>query len=278
MKSKQINVPTEDVTKFKRKVRRFFKTNGRDLPWRHTENPYHILVSEIMLQQTQVDRVIDKYTLFIKTFPSLRSLAKAPLNKLLGTWQGLGYNRRALLLQKCAQQILKEYKGAIPDAPQLLEKLPGLGKATSASVCAFGFNKPVIFIETNIRTVFIHEFFPKRETVHDDELFPLIEHTLNRRNPCAWYSALMDYGTHLKKLHPNPSRKSVHHTRQSKFEGSDRQVRGRVLKVLLAQGRLSSVKLAKEVKAEDSRLKRILEGLVTEGFITRDNRSYKIQP
>lgn len=183
MKPKQKYIPIKDIQKFKRKIDSYFKNHGRDLPWRETDNPYHILVSEIMLQQTQVDRVIDKYTLFIKTFPTLRSLAKAPLDKLLRTWQGLGYNRRALMLQKCAQQIVKEFKGVIPDTPELLEKLPGLGKATSASICAFAFNKPVIFIETNIRTVFIHEFFPKKKDVTDNELLPLVAQTLNKKTP-----------------------------------------------------------------------------------------------
>ncbi len=276
MKPKQKNIPIGDFNKFKRKIRNYFKSYCRDLPWRETDNPYHILVSEIMLQQTQVDRVIDKYTQFIKIFPTLRSLAKAPLAMLLRAWQGLGYNRRALLLQKCAQQIVKEYKGVIPDRPELLEKLPGLGKATSASICAFAFNKPVVFIETNIRTVFIHEFFPKRNDVTDEELLPLIAQTLNKRNPLKWYSALMDYGSQLKKLHPNPSRKSAHHSRQSKFEGSDRQIRGKVLKVLLNQKKLSFAKLSEKVTADTIRCKKILKGLAEEGFIRYKNGYYSI--
>lgn len=229
-----------------------------------------------MLQQTQVDRVIDKYALFIKTFPTLRSLAKAPLDKLLRTWQGLGYNRRALMLLKCAQQIVKEFKGAIPDRPELLEKLPGLGKATSASICAFAFNKPVIFIETNIRTVFIHEFFPHKKDITDNDLLPLVAQTLDKKNPYTWYSALMDYGAHLKKRYPNPSRKSAHHTRQSKFEGSDRQIRGKVLKVLLNQNKLSFAKLSEKITADTIRCKRILKGLAEEGFIRYKNGYYSI--
>ncbi len=277
MRKKITNISPQEINKFKRKIRRYFKNHGRDLPWRHTSDPYHILVSEIMLQQTQVDRVIDKYVLFIKTFPTIKTLAGATLNKLLSTWQGLGYNRRALLLQKCAQQIVNEYKGVVPNSPKLLEKLPGLGRATASSVCVFAFNIPVTFIETNIRTVFIHEFFPTRETVHDEELLPLIEQALDRKNPCAWYSALMDYGTHLKKLHPNPSRKSAHHSRQSKFEGSDRQIRGAVLRLLLKHNRLSFKKIQSSLGADTARLRKILEGLVLEGFIVRKSKSYQIK-
>lgn len=276
MKTKQIKLTSSEKQRFKRKVYKYYNNHGRKLPWRETNNPYHILVSEIMLQQTQVDRVIDKYALFIKTFPTLRSLAKAPLDKLLRTWQGLGYNRRALMLQKCAQQIVKEYKGVIPDTPELLEKLPGLGKATSASICAFAFNKPVTFIETNIRTVFIHEFFPKKKDVTDDELLPLVAQALDKKNSYTWYSAIMDYGAHLKKRHPNPSRKSAHHSRQSKFEGSDRQIRGKVLKILLNQNKLSFAKLSEKVTADTIRFKRILKGLAEEGFIRYKNRYYSI--
>jgi A/G-specific adenine glycosylase len=264
------------INNFRKRVYRHFNKHGRDFPWRQTNNPYHILVSEIMLQQTQVDRVIDKYALFIKTFPTLHSLAIAPLDKLLRTWQGLGYNRRALMLQKCARHIVKDYNGTVPDGPELLEKLPGLGKATSASICAFAFNKPVIFIETNIRSVIIHEFFPNRKNVTDNELLPLVAQTLDKKNPCTWYSALMDYGTHLKKHHQNPSRKSARHTRQSKFEGSDRQIRGTVLKVVLNHGSLSFSKLSKAVNIEGSRLKKIVKGLVAEGFIGCINNRYFI--
>jgi A/G-specific adenine glycosylase len=259
MRTKQIKLTSSEKQRFKRKVYKHYNNHGRKLPWRETNNPYHILVS-----------------VFIKTFPTLRSLAKAPLDKLLRTWQGLGYNRRALMLQKCAQQIVKEYKGVIPDTPELLKKLPGLGKATSASICAFAFNKPVIFIETNIRTVFIYEFFPKKKDVTDDELLPLVAQALDKINSYTWYSAIMDYGAHLKKRHPNPSRKSAHHSRQSKFEGSDRQIRGKVLKILLNQNKLSFAKLSEKVTADTIRFKRILKGLAEEGFIRYKNRYYSI--
>jgi len=261
---------------FRKKIYNYYKKHGRKLPWRETTNPYHILISEIMLQQTQVDRVIEKYIQFITVFPSVTKLAKAPLAKVLKTWQGLGYNRRALMLHRCANLIAKEHNGNIPDSPALLQKLPGIGKATAASICVYAFNKSFVFIETNIRTVFIHEFYPKRISVSDEELLPLVEKTLDIRNPNKWYSALMDYGTHLKKQFPNPCRKSTHHTIQLKFEGSDRQLRGKILKLLLSQKNLSLIKMRNTLVSDHERLKKILKGLVAEGFIAYKGRKYSI--
>lgn len=266
----------QQLIRFSEKIKTFYRTHGRDLPWRHTNNPYHILVSEIMLQQTQVERVIDKYTLFIQTFPTIQSLAQAPLELLLKTWQGLGYNRRALLLQKCARKIVHERCGVLPDSPDQLILLPGIGKATAASICAFAFDKPVIFIETNIRAVFIHEFFPEQSNVSDEQLLPLIEKTLDKKQPLRWYSALMDYGTHLKKTYPNPSRKSAHHARQSPFEGSDRQIRGNILRLLLEHKHCSFKKIMSHVKTENIRLQVILRGMADEGFISCVDKRYTI--
>lgn len=270
-------ISSNTIRNFRRKIYRYFNKYGRDLPWRNTDDPYHILVSEIMLQQTQVDRVIDKYNQFITQFPTIKSLAKTSQKKVLKAWQGLGYNRRALMIHKCAQHILKNYNGIIPDNPELLQKLPGLGKATSAAICVFAFNTPVLFIETNIRTVFIHQFFPKRNSVTDDELIPLIKQTLDKRHPGKWYSALMDYGTHLKKKMPNAGRKSAHHTKQSRFKGSDRQIRGKVLKLLLTNKKLYFKQIMEVVTTDSKRLQKILKGLVREEFIRYKNRSYFIK-
>lgn len=264
------------VKNFRKKIYAYYKKHGRKLPWRETKDPYHILVSEIMLQQTQVDRVIDKYNQFIATFPTVTKLAKASVAAVLMTWQGLGYNRRALMLHRCADIIVNEYKGIIPDSPILLEKLPGIGKATASSICAFAFSSPVIFIETNIRTVFIHEFLRNRSLISDTDLIPLVEQTLHKRNPHKWYSALMDYGAHLKKLHPNPNRKSIHHATQSKFEGSDRQLRGKILKHVLDQESLSFKKLQNNLSTDTERLKEILNDLISEGFIIYKERRYSI--
>jgi len=201
-----------------------FRTEGRDLPWRRTADPYRVLVSEIMLQQTQVARVVPKYTEFVKRFPTFRALAKAPVRAVLSLWQGLGYNRRALMLQRCAQAI-------VADAPG---PLPGVGPYTAGAVLAFAFNKPAVIIETNIRRVYLHHYFPGRRDISDRQLLPIIERTLDQKRPRQWYWALMDYGAYLATQIENPNRRSRHYSKQSTFEGSNRQLRGRVLRALLA--------------------------------------------
>jgi A/G-specific adenine glycosylase len=218
------------VRAFQNKVLGHYEQYGRDLPWRKRVNPYRVLVSEIMLQQTQVERVIEKYKEFLAVFPDFAALANAPLPKLLSRWSGLGYNRRALALKALAQKVVEEHRGRLPSDLEQLLALPGIGKYTAGAVMAFAFNKPVVFMDTNIRRVYIHEFFQDQEGVRDDQLMPLVERTLDAADPRTWYNALMDYGTVLKQQHANPNRRSAHYTRQSPFENSNRQVRGRILK------------------------------------------------
>ncbi|MBD3271614.1 MAG: A/G-specific adenine glycosylase, partial [Elusimicrobia bacterium] len=191
----------QQITRFRKKIYEYYRRHGRDLPWRKTRNPYHIWISEIMLQQTQVDRVKDKYLQFISIFPGFKTLAQAPLQKILLVWQGMGYNRRALYLRQTAAKIMHEHGGRFPSDIHAIMNLPGIGKHTASSISAFAFNKPVVFIETNIRSVFIHEFFPKKHSVPDRMLMPLIAQTLDHKNPAQWYNALMDYGVYLKKTH-----------------------------------------------------------------------------
>ncbi|MBD3315826.1 MAG: A/G-specific adenine glycosylase [Chitinivibrionales bacterium] len=264
------------INSFRRTVYRHFERHGRDLPWRNTSDPYHILVSEIMLQQTQVDRVVDFYRRFLTRFPDVSSLASASTHDLLAAWQGLGYNRRARNLQRCAAAIIADHAGRVPDDPDNLVCLPGIGKATAASIAAFAFNRPTIFIETNIRTVFIHHFFGNRQGVTDSELRPLVRRTLDRRRPAKWYSALMDYGVYLKKRFGNPSRRSAHHVGQGKFEGSDRQIRGEILRRLLKDSEISEAVLISALGAEKERAKRIISQLVHEDFIVRVGNHVRI--
>lgn len=246
----------------------FYDREARVLPWRSHPSPYGVLVSEIMLQQTQVPRVIEKYQEFMRVFPTIKDLAEAPTDQLLKVWQGLGYNRRALNLRKAAQAILTQHKGKLPETLEELDALPGIGPATAASISAFAFNKPVVFIETNVRSVFIHFFFKGQAEVHDNEILPLVEQALDRTNSRKWYSAIMDYGTILKKEVTNPSRKSTHYTKQSKFEGSERQLRGKVLKLLTKEKSIEIEKLKAEVG--DTRTNTILEQLTAEGFIVQE--------
>jgi len=254
---------------FQKIILSFYIHEGREMPWRHATDPYHILVSEIMLQQTQVDRVRKKYPEFIAAFPTYASLADAPLHKVLGLWQGMGYNRRAIALQACARTVMEEFNGILPSDAEVLKTLPGIGHATACSITAFAFNTPVVFIETNIRRVFIHFFFFDRSAVHDREILPLAEQALYRKNPRVWYWALMDYGAALKNAIPNPNRKSAHYTKQATFKGSDRQIRGIVIRALLEIPGQDEQELIETISRDPARVHRIIEGLVEEGFIVR---------
>jgi A/G-specific adenine glycosylase len=264
------------IARFQHLVQDHFKRHGRDLPWRTVSSPYPVLVSEVMLQQTQVDRVIPKFAAFIARFPDVACLATAPLPDLLAAWQGLGYNRRALALQQAAQQILTHHDGRVPRDPAQLTALPGIGPYTAGAIAAFAFDLPTVFIETNIRAVMLHYFFPGREQVPDRELLPLVAATLDQAHPRDWYNALMDLGVTLKKAHGNPARRSAHHGRQSPFKGSDRQLRGQLLKLLLAEGTISSTALAKRYPDDQERLPRIIARLIQEGFITQKGRQLQI--
>jgi len=261
---------------FRRLIYDHYGAHGRRFPWRKTRDPYRILVSEIMLQQTQTGRVEEKFPQFITAFPDISSLARAPLKEILSVWQGLGYNRRALYLKKLAETVVADYGRRIPETVDELTKLPGLGPATAASVAAFAFNRPVVFLETNIRTVFIHHFFPKGETVRDAEILPLAEAALDWKNPRRWYNALMDYGAMLKKNRTNPGRRSAHYTRQSPFDGSDRQIRGRILRLLSDRTSLTGPALIDKLESDPKRVGTILERLVTEGMIQEEKKRYRI--
>jgi len=267
---------TAAVGAFRKKVRTFYRRRGRDLPWRHTDDSYRILVSEIMLQQTQVSRVIEKYDDFLGRFPDIVSLADAPLQDIMEAWQGLGYNRRALSLKKLAERVVRDFGGVIPEREEELKTLPGIGSATAAAICAFAYNQPVVFLETNIRAVYIHHFFDGRSPVGDGELLPLVARTLDRRNPRRWYNALMDYGVFLKKHHANPARSSERYRKQSPFEGSNRQVRGAILRVLVERRELSEEELVAEMPFEPVKVRKNLEELVREGIVTKKKALFSV--
>ncbi len=264
------------LEEFQSAVWAFYKKNRRDFVWRNTHNPYHIVVSEIMLQQTQTARVTEKYENFLQQFPSFEALANASVAVVLTAWVGLGYNRRALALQGIAQNVVNEHAGILPNDPLILETFKGLGPATAASIVAFAYNVPTVFIETNIRAVYLHAFFGhEQELIGDKQLAPLVARTVDQENAREWYYALMDCGVALKKLYKNPSRKSKHHAKQSKFEGSDRQIRGAVVR-LLTQQQAADLKEFQALGYEETRLIKVLQDLCKEGFILQGTGGYTI--
>lgn len=230
----------------------------------------------MMLQQTQVERVRNKYQPFIKTFPDLASLERAPLKDVLAVWQGLGYNRRAIALKRIAAEVMTTLQGVLPSSVDRLMQLPGVGRATASAIASFAFNQPTVFLETNIRRVFIHFFFEGRENIRDSELLPFVEKALDRSDPRGWYYALMDYGAMLKKEITNPNKKSSHYQRQSPFAGSQRQLRGMVLKMALNTSKISKTAIARKMRREPKHIGEILSQLEREGFVRREGNTYLI--
>lgn len=275
--------PKEELIRFHDKVWIEGARHARPhLPWRGISDAYAVYVSEVMLQQTQVKRVLSFWPRFLEAFPTISDLAQAESSSVLTLWQGLGYNRRALALHKSAQECVARFGGCLPYTVEELQTLPGIGPATAAGIVSFAYQKPSIYIETNVRTVFIQEWFPETETpIHDRQLIPLVEATCSQDDPRGWYYALLDWGAHIKQRGGNPSRQSAHYTKQSTFEGSHRQKRSFVLKTVLAAERGIMVSDVREMlnKTERSeqrpelspeRFDAIIEELTQEGFFTRD--------
>ena len=266
----------EEIRNFQFLVNEYYRAHARSFPWRETRDPYAIWVSEIMLQQTQTVRVVEKYLNFMRLFPTVQDLAAAPLDKVLLAWQGLGYNKRALSLHRSAKIVSVELRGIVPEDDVLLRGLPGIGPYTAAAIRAFAFDRPDVFIETNIRRVFIHHFFSGHDKVADSELMPLVASTLDKADPRTWYYALMDYGADLPKRVANPNRRSAQYTRQSRFEGSTRQVRGLALSYLAQGGKLTAAELARRSKRDKAEALDVLESLYRDGFLVCDGNAYKL--
>ncbi len=262
---------SKGIALFRRRVWAHYKKHGRhDLPWRKTYDPYKILVSEVMLQQTQVDRVIPFYVAFIRKYPTARRLAIAPLSEVLKAWQGLGYNRRAKLLREASKYLATTaLSGTRLNLVEKLEELPGVGPYTARAVAAFAFNQDVVFVETNIRTAVIHHFFMKKEKVADRDIEKILQEALPEGRAREWYSALMDYGTHLKRSGVKVNIKSNQYMKQTTFEGSLRQARGAILKALTAGKPLASIK-----KDFPERLDAALVALNKEGLIRKKYRTW----
>ncbi|NDD53611.1 A/G-specific adenine glycosylase [bacterium] len=263
---------TAAIQAFRTLILHYYRHHKRDFAWRTHTTPYFVTVSEIMLQQTQTHRVAGKFEAFVQTLPDFATLAQAPTAEVIRLWKGLGYNRRALALQKIAQRVTDEFGGVLPTETTTLETFPSIGKATARSIITYAFNQPTTFIETNVRTVFIYFFFPNEAAVTDAQLEPLVAAAVDTHNPREWYYALMDYGVMLKKTVGNVSRLSAHYAKQSKFEGSDRQIRGMILQALLDQPGIPADALPMILAKEPARVAKILAGLMQEGFIVERNQ------
>lgn len=274
---------TEDERNaFQQTVWEYYLAQGRhDLPWRQAApngsfDPYNIMVSELMLQQTQVPRVRPKFESFMRVFPDTKTLAAAPLAQVLQAWSGLGYNRRAKFLWQAAQAIVAQYNGQLPRTQEALVRLPGIGPNTAGAILTYAFNQPVTFIETNVRTVFIYHFFADHpDKISDKAIAALVQAMLpmaaSEISPREWYWALMDYGSWLKQTVGNASRASTVYAKQSAFQGSRRQIRGHVLR-LLGQEPCTLAMLKRQIA--DERLASVLADLRSEGFIEQRKQHF----
>lgn len=312
------------IKKFQDTILTWHRTNRRDMPWRNTNDPYKILVSEIMLQQTQVARVIPKYEEFLKAFPTLLSLARAKDTKLLKVWQGLGYWRRAKYLKQTAQKILVEAKKTkfqmsprrpaagrehrsqnladfedrsfenLFSEPKRLEALPGIGHYTARAIACFAFGNTEAFLDTNIRRVYLHFFFPKRQKVADSEILPIAQKAIDsfrlrlsfRRDfgvTREWHYALFDYGAMVLK-NKKINKQSKHYHTQAKFKGSFRSFRTKVVQFLLSKPKSKTTKktienfLQKELTKEKSKYAshEIIVSLIKDNLIKNTQTHYSL--
>lgn len=253
------------VAEFQETVWQYYRRHGRQLPWRDRTDAYTVLVSELMLQQTQVARVVPKFTAFMAAFPDWATLAAAPLSAVLAAWSGLGYNRRALFLHKAAQQIVAS-GGAMPSTVAALVALPGIGPNTAGAIMNYAYNIPTVFIETNIRTVYLHHFYADAtQPVDDRELRAVVAETMDQEHPREWFWAVMDYGAHLKATAGGRLQQSKHYKKQPPLKGSVREMRGRILKALTKQP-LTRAQLIRAV-AGDERFVPALTALAHEGLV-----------
>ncbi len=269
-----------EIQKFQKIVWGFYTEHKRDLPWRPTRknkvSPYEILVSEYMLQQTQVDRVVPKFQAFLEKFPTMKDLAGASQKGVLSMWSGLGYNRRALYLQKAVQAILETYKGTIPKDPEVLKGLAGVGSYMSHILPVFIYNQPEVLIETNIRTVFLYHFFEGKIDVTDEALLEKIRETLPEKDLRDWYYALMDYGTYLKKEKKIKNTQSKHYIKQKPFKGSLRYVRGTLLKKLVLEKVLKENVYDLFPEYTSIQVEKVCEDLLKEGLIKETKKYFSV--
>lgn len=272
----------QEIKTFQTKILSWYREHQRDLPWRKTRDPYKILISEVMSQQTQIGRVIPKYEVWLEAFPTVQDLASARTSEVLRHWSGLGYNRRAMNVQKAAQMVVNHYNGVFPMEPSELEKLPGIGRYTSHAISCFAYDQQVAVVDTNVRKVIAVEFFkgvlPKEKVVEETA-----QKILPKGQAYAWNQALMDYAGAVLKEHKILPRSGIllRKTKQSHFFSSNRYFRGQTMKLLLASSPLLFtdllaffIKQGREI--EKGRLQILVEQLGKEGFLSFENGVIKL--
>lgn len=259
----------KQIREFQTNIFVWWKKNKRDLPWRHTHDPYKIMVSEVMLQQTQVSRVLAGYREFIERYPTVKVLAKASTSDVVKIWKGMGYNRRALYLKQAARAVVDRYGGTFPKSEKELVKLPGLGTYTARAILVFAYRQNTACVDTNIRQIITHYFFdekPQKPSIIQavaDQLLPL-------GKSWEWHQALMDFGA----LELNVSRVTYHVSRKKTipFRQSNRFYRGRIID-RLREGKIREASLITEFQTTYGKSREfiltIIAGLARDGLLAR---------
>lgn len=298
MRETNVKISQKNIKEFQQKIFSWYKVHKQDFPWRKTRDPYQILVSEVMLQQTQVSRVIPKFEAWLQRFPTVADLAKAPVSEVLAYWSGLGYNRRALFLKKTAVEITEKYGGKFPQDEKTLKSLPGIGEYTARAVLCFAFDKQITVVDTNVRKVILTQFInyrhceersnpvglslsdgdchaPSSLAMTSKEIKHIADLLLPSGKAYDWNQALMDYSRVMlaKEKIPVP--------KQSKFLGSRRYYRGQILKLLLQKKKISINEIGPMIKkdfmdSDNELINKILIELEAEGFVVYKNGNIEI--
>ena len=261
-------------TEFRELVWQKGRTLYRDMPWREDPSSYRVWVSELMLQQTQVSRVIPKFEAFMKRFPTIRELSESSLADVLIAWSGLGYNRRAKFLWEAAIEVSLKYDGELPPEYAQLVSLPGIGPNTAGAILNYAYEVPTAFVETNIRTVYFHHFFGDRTDITDKELRQVVEQTMDQEHPREFFWALMDYGAHLKATAGGRLSQSMHYKKQSPLAGSLREMRGKIIRELT--GSSLETEVLKRAVVADERFARALKSLEAEGMLEYSDERWRL--
>ncbi len=258
---------SEALQRFNDHIWEYYRKEGRSFPWRETSDPYRILLSELMLQQTQTSRVLPKYHQFLQNWPDFEAMASSSLPEVLSAWRGLGYNRRALALRTIAQRT-QQYGWTLPNEYGQLLEFPMIGPATAGAIIAFAYGERAVYLETNVRRVLIHQFHPNGQEIKDRMLHRELSELAELQDDCKhWYYALMDYGVYLKTKLVNPNRKSAHYRKQAPFSDSNRQIRGMILVAFTERGNSSLTELYKRLPFPPERVLECLQALEREGFV-----------